>query len=257
LGSGSTGNALYMESGPTRVLIDAGLSAREVARRMSLVGLDPVQLEAVIVTHEHSDHVKGVRALSRTTGVPVLMSEPTRAECRFPENDIRWGQTISSSEPFQVGQIEFHPFSIPHDGVDTFGLTIHAEGIRVGLVTDLGHINRLVAEKLRGCDMIVIESNHDIDMLRAGPYPWPLKQRIASRLGHLSNDEVARWIREDFDGQAQYLVLAHLSRQCNHPELARLSALRALSSRGHSFFPGAEQRVKVAYHDRPTQWFEF
>jgi phosphoribosyl 1,2-cyclic phosphodiesterase len=102
----------------------------------------------------------------------------------------------------------------------------------------------------------MIESNHDRDMLKVGPYPWPLKQRIASSTGHLSNDETARWIREDFDGRARYLVLAHLSRQCNHPELARLCAIQALQSHGSLFYPDAERRLKVAYHDRPTEWFE-
>lgn len=258
LGSGSSGNAVYIEAGETRVLIDVGLSAKETARRMTEAGIDPAGLTGIVVTHEHADHVKGVHVMSKTASVPVFISEATRSELRFPRgaNGIRWGETISSSQSFQIGSLDFHPFTVPHDGVDTFAFTVESEGVKVGVVTDLGYITQLVAERLRGSNLIVVESNHDRDMLKVGPYPWPLKQRIASNLGHLSNDETARWIREDFDGKAQYLVLAHLSRQCNHPELARLSALQALDSHGSLFYPDADRRVKVAYHDRATEWFE-
>ena len=258
LGSGSSGNALYIESGDTSVLVDVGLSAKETARRMTEAGLNPTRLNAIVVTHEHSDHIKGVRVMSKTAGVPVFISEATRAESQFPGggDGIRFGEVICSSQPFQVGSLDFHPFTIPHDGIDTFAFTVESERVKLGIVTDLGYITNLVAERLRGSHLVMIESNHDRDMLKVGPYPWPLKQRIASNTGHLSNDETARWLREDFDGRAQYIVLAHLSRQCNHPELARLSAIQALESHGPLFYPDAERRVKVALPDRPTEWFE-
>jgi phosphoribosyl 1,2-cyclic phosphodiesterase len=258
LGSGSSGNALYIESGATSVLVDVGLSAKETARRLLEVGIDSAKLTAIVVTHEHADHVKGVRVMSKTAAVPVFISDATRDECRFAGGGLgmQWGEMISSSRSFQIGSLDFHPFTIPHDGIDTFAFTVESEGVKVGIVTDLGYITQLVAERLRGCNFIVIESNHDKDMLKVGPYPWPLKQRIASNSGHLSNDETARWLREDFDGRAEYLVLAHLSRQCNHPELARLSALQALATHGSLFFPDAERRVKIAQQDRATEWFE-
>ena len=258
LGSGSSGNVLYIESGATSALIDLGLSAKETARRMTEAGVDPTRLSAIVITHEHSDHVKGARVFASTADVPVFMSEATRAECKFPDNGkkIPWGEPIASGEPFQIGSLNFYPFTIPHDGVDTFALTIESEGVKVGVVTDLGYITQLVAERLRGSTLVLIESNHDRDMLKVGPYPWSVKQRIASNVGHLSNDETARWIREDFDGQAEYLVLAHLSRRCNHPELARLSALQALECHGSLFFPRAEERVRIALPDRASEWFE-
>ncbi|HWP44622.1 MAG TPA: MBL fold metallo-hydrolase [Blastocatellia bacterium] len=258
LGSGSSGNAIYVESGETGVLVDAGLSAKETVRRLTEVGIETSRLTAIVVTHEHADHVKGVRVLSKTAAVPVFISDATRSECRFAGGGegMRWGEAITSSEPFQIGSLDFHPFAIPHDGIDTFAITVHSQGVKVAIVTDLGYITKLVAERVRGSDLVVIESNHDRDMLKVGPYPWPLKQRIASNTGHLSNDETARWIREDFDGRARYLVLAHLSRQCNHPELARLCALQALATHGTLFFPDAENHVKVAHPDRPSQWFE-
>jgi len=258
LGSGSSGNVLYIESGATSVLVDCGLSGKETARRMTDLGLDPTKLSGVVITHEHTDHMKGTRVLCSTAEVPVYMSEATRVECKFSDDGekIPWGQTIASSEPFAIGSLNFYPFSIPHDGVDTFAFTVESAGIKVGAVTDLGYISQLVAEQLRGCTLVLIESNHDRDMLKVGPYPWSVKQRIASNVGHLSNDETARWIRHDFDGQAEYLVLAHLSRHCNHPELARLAALQALDYHGSLFFPRAEDRVRIALPDRVSEWFE-
>jgi len=258
LGSGSSGNVLYIESGATSALVDLGLSAKETARRMTGAGVDPTSLSAIVITHEHSDHVKGARVFSSTAQVPIFMSDATRVVCNFPENGqkVQWGETVTSSEPFQIGSLNFHPFTIPHDGIDTFALTVESEGVKVGVVTDLGYITQLVAERLRGSTLVVIESNHDRDMLKVGPYPWSVKQRIASNVGHLSNDETSRWIREDFDGQAEYLVLAHLSRHCNHPELARLSALQALDRHGSLFFRRAEERVRIAPPDRASEWFE-
>ena len=259
LGSGSSGNALYLESGGTSALVDVGLSAKETARRLSEAGVDATRINAIVITHEHADHIKGVRVFSKTTSAPVFISQETRAECRWQggTQGVRWGEAISSSAPFQVGALDFHPFTIPHDGIDTFAYTVESAGVKIGIVTDLGYITQLVAERLRGCNLIVMESNHDKDMLKVGPYPWSLKQRIASNTGHLSNDETARWLREDFDGRAEYLVLAHLSKQCNHPELARLSALEALDRRGSLFFQQAERRVKIAAQDCASEWFEF
>src|SRR5262249_42442161 len=135
LGSGSTGNALYVESGATRVLVDAGLSGKETARRMTEVGLDPSSLTAIVITHEHTDHVKGAQVLSKTTGVPVFISQATREQVNFPrEGDgITWGESITSSTPFGIGSLEFHPFNIPHDGVDTFAFTVESGGVKASM----------------------------------------------------------------------------------------------------------------------------
>jgi phosphoribosyl 1,2-cyclic phosphodiesterase len=257
LGSGSNGNALFIESGATRVLVDCGLSAKETACRMTAAGLDPTRLDGIVITHEHTDHMKGVRVVSKTANAPAFLSDLTREQCNFGRNGegMVWGERIESSRPFRIGTIDFHPFTIPHDGADTFAVAIESGGVKIGIVTDLGYITRLVAEKLHGCDLVIMESNHDREMLKVGPYPWSVKQRIASTTGHLSNDETARWIREDFDCRAQYLVLAHLSRHCNHPELARLAALQALDAHGSLFFQNAESRVKVAPSDGPSEWF--
>jgi phosphoribosyl 1,2-cyclic phosphodiesterase len=258
LGSGSTGNALFVESGATRVLVDCGLSAKETAIRMTAAGMDPTNLDGIVLTHEHADHVKGTRVMSKTASAPVYISEQTRVQTNFGHGGegIIWGERIESGQPFQIGTLNFHPFTIPHDGVDTLAFAVESQGIKVAMVTDLGYISRLVAERLKGCDLIIMESNYDREMLKVGPYPWSVKQRIASTTGHLSNDETAKWIRNDFDGQAQYLVLAHLSRHCNHPELARLAALEALDSHGSLFYQRPERRLRIAPNDRPSEWFE-
>jgi len=258
LGSGSTGNALYIESGATRVIVDCGMSGKEAASRMTNAGLDPTRLDAIVVTHEHIDHMRGVRVMSKTAGARVFVSDVTRAHCNFGRDTegILWGEAIESSKPFQIGTLDFHPFTIPHDGADNFAFTVQSRGVKIGMATDLGYITRLLTERFRGSDLIVIESNYDREMLKAGPYPWSVKQRIGGTTGHLSNDETARWIREGFDGTARYLVLAHLSRHCNHPELARLSALEALDKLGSLFFQNAEGRLKIAPPDRPSEWFE-
>ena len=219
LGSGSTGNAVLIVAGETRVLVDAGLSAKEIARRLALVGEDVRQLNAVLVTHEHGDHAGGLRVLLRTVDCPVYISAKT------------------------------------HDAVDNFGFTATHQGVKIATLMDFGHITTLVSERLRGCAAIVVESNHSRDMLKAcDAYPWELKQRILSRLGHLSNEDVADWIREGFDGVAKYLVLAHLSQRANNPYLAQITAEVALQERFPLFH--ADTAVSLSFPREPTPWIE-
>ena len=258
LGSSSAGNSVLIQSGETSVLVDCGFSAKEMNRRLLAVGADPTRLSGIVITHEHSDHIKGVSVLARATGTPVYLSAAVRDIFDFGpgRGEINFADPITSSQPFQIGALDFYPFSVPHDAVDPFAFTVRAAGVKAACVTDLGYYTQLVAECLRDCDCIVIESNHDLEMLRIGPYPWVLKQRVMSRQGHVSNDELARFLREDFDGKAEHLILAHLSRTTNHPDIARLSALHALESRGTLFFRDAEKRLKLARHDRPIDWIE-
>ena len=259
LGSGSAGNSTLIVAGETRVLIDCGLSARETVRRIQSVGEDPARLDAVIVTHEHGDHARGLAMLCKTLQIPVYISDLTFNACDLGDRSkyVRRGEAICCSQDFEVGSFRFSPFAVPHDAADPMAFTVEAGGAKMGIAVDLGYINRLAAEKLRGCDLLVIEANHEIEMLRACTfYPWALKQRILSKHGHMSNDEMARFLLEDFDGKADTIVLAHLSQNTNHPDVARLAAIQALQQRAPLFSADAERRVRIAPYNRPCEWIE-
>ena len=230
LGSGSSGNTTLVSDGTTHILVDVGLSGRETARRLREYGLEPGQISAIVVSHEHGDHCRGVGPFAKNLDIPVFMTESafSHSEIKLDSRKVR---RITSGECFEVYGIEFTSFPVPHDSVDPLGFVIGKDGIKIGIILDLGYLSNLVLERLKGCDGIVIESNHDVRMLKVGPYPWALKQRVMSRRGHLSNDSVARYLANDFDGKAAHVVLAHLSKHNNLPELALLSAKTALEER--------------------------
>jgi len=259
LASGSSGNATLIVAGGARVLIDCGLSARETIKRIQAVGEDPARLDAIVVTHEHSDHARGLMSLSKALNARVCISTAALDACNLGEKAkfIRRGEVISPSQDFEIGAFRFSPFAIPHDAADPMAFTVEANGVKMGIAVDLGYIDPLVATALRGSDVLIIEANHEVEMLRACAfYPWALKQRIMSRQGHTSNDEMARFLRDDFDGKAEHIMLAHLSRNTNHPAIARLAAVQALEARSPLFSAGAEKRVKVASYDGPSDWIE-
>lgn len=259
LGSGSSGNATLLVAGETRVLIDCGLSARETARRIRDVGEDPGRLDAILITHEHGDHAGGLVALSKLLAVPIYISTAALVACNLGEKIkfIRRGEHITSAQDFEIGAFQFRPFTIPHDAADPMAFTVQAHGTKLGIAVDLGHINQLAAERFRGADALIIEANHEVEMLRACTfYPWALKQRIMSRHGHTSNDEMARFLKEDFDGKAEHIILAHLSQNTNHPDIARLAAIQALQERAPLFSAQAERRVQIAPYRSPGQWIE-
>src|SRR5918911_4772931 len=268
LGSGSTGNAVLIAAGETRVLVDAGLSAKEIVRRLALVGCDAARLDGVIVTHEHGDHAGGLRVLLKSLSCPVYVSGATReayvGERHGVSNDEPRKRAdalrdctveISSSRDFRIGEIDFHPFTIPHDAADNFGFTATHAGVKLATLWDFGCITTLIEERLRGCAAIVIESNHSRDMLKAcAVYPWELKQRILSRTGHLSNEDVAAWLREAYDGGAQHIVLAHLSQRANNPYVAKIAAETALRERSPLFQTDTE--ISLSFPKEPTPWIE-
>ncbi len=232
LASGSRGNSTVLAGGRTRLLVDAGLSCRETLRRMRRAGEDPEALDGILVSHEHSDHISGVPVLSRVLKLPVYVSEATyHSWARNHENGLQRVEFFSPGRRFQLGDIQVEPFTIPHDSADPVGFSFRTEGIKIAIVTDLGYVPASVADHVRGCEVLMVESNHDLDMLRFGPYPWQVKQRVMSRVGHLSNDALADFLVNDYDGTAAFLVLAHLSQENNHPEIARRAAERALGRR--------------------------
>jgi phosphoribosyl 1,2-cyclic phosphodiesterase len=230
LGSGSRGNATLAEFGRTRLLVDAGLSARELARRLERVGVAPSSIEAVLLSHEHEDHTRGAERFSRLHGVRVMCSVRTlEAMDRSPTHFAAW-LPLAAGRREDVAGVEVDPFSVPHDAADPLGFVLGGEGRRFGIATDLGHVTTLVVERLRGCNVLMVESNHDDRMLLDGPYPWHLKQRVSGRLGHLSNREAATLLRETIDGECHAVVLAHLSETNNTHALARRSAAAAVAT---------------------------
>ncbi len=271
LGSGSTGNSVLISTEKTNVLVDAGMSAREILRRLGEMGVSPDSLDAVLVTHEHSDHAGGLRVLLRSVDCPVYISKATedsfydtRAGGLNGDSESSKRQTalrertveIESTREFRIGDLDFEPFSVPHDAADNFGFVAKKDGVRVATLMDFGHITDLIKEKLTGCDAIVVESNHSRDMLRAcSVYTWELKQRIMSRTGHLSNEDLGDWLQNDFDGRARHIVLAHLSQRANEPHLARLMAETALQMRAPLF--RAETKITISHHKQPTEWIAF
>ena len=307
LASGSKGNATVISAGTTSILVDAGLSCRELLRRMASVGQDPAALTAILITHEHLDHVSGLAVLARRLNVPVFFTEAThrawvrmltprktmtyaqwleqmareRAQrtaepppphlpahlhleaAREPETAVREELHADSpdTEPceaeedkpaarrdpaflpaveyfragqrFSIGDIDVSPFTIPHDAADPCGFVFHArkESLRMAVATDLGYVPPNVKLALKDVDVLLLESNHDLEMLKDGPYPWSVKQRVLSRVGHLSNAAAAEFLLRDYDGGAHTIVLGHLSEHNNLPELARLAAEKAIGDR--------------------------
>ncbi|HTX76324.1 MAG TPA: MBL fold metallo-hydrolase [Terracidiphilus sp.] len=311
LASGSKGNCTVISGGNTRILVDAGLSCRELFRRMEQAGEDPRTLNAILVTHEHQDHVNGLAVTARKLGIPVYFTEATHrewmrwvtprrrmtyaewleqcrrqaaerqgeasgasaefedseceatavsidaqeatessAEAKPAKPDPTWLPAVEyfqAGQPFHVGDIAVSPFTIPHDATDPVGFVFQAEGVRLALATDLGYIPPNVKAQLKGVDLLLLESNHDLDMLRDGPNPWQVKQRVLSRVGHLSNDATAEYLEGSYDGQATWIILGHLSESNNLPELARLAAERALNGRASLL----GNRLLIAHQHEP------
>jgi phosphoribosyl 1,2-cyclic phosphodiesterase len=265
LASGSKGNSTLVASSRTRILVDAGLSCRELMKRLQMANEDPATIDALLITHEHQDHVQGVAVLARKLGVPVYFTQAThRAWMRWmmPQKRLTYAawlalrqQPPGVEEPpvavekaedpcslpgveyfaagsgFSIGDIVVTPFTIPHDAADPVGFVFESDGVRMAIATDLGYMPPNVKMAIRNCDVLMLESNHDLEMLRDGPYPWSVKQRVMSRVGHLSNEAASDFLEKNYDGNASYVVLAHLSESNNLPELARVTAERALRDR--------------------------
>jgi len=250
LASSSSGNAALVASTRTRLLIDAGLSRKDTFERLATVGISPESLDAILITHEHSDHVSGLPAIAKKLDIPVFVS-------RLTAPAIPWGEFTPKLELFQavstfvIGDIEISSFTIPHDAVDPVGFSLCAEGIKVSIATDLGYLPDSVRFKLAGSDVLLLESNHDIEMLKVGPYPWSVKQRVMGRMGHLSNEVACNFVRDSLDTRTTTLILGHLSEHNNHPELVRLMGSQALE--GRALFT----RLVVAVPGKATEAFRY
>ncbi len=233
LGSGSRGNATYIESGGTGILIDAGMSGIELQKRLASVGVALSALAAILVTHEHNDHIQSVGVLSRRVKIPVYANEATFAAASKTVNRLYSYNEFETGTPFHFRNLEIHPFAISHDTEDPVGFRISDGDVSLGYCTDTGKVSRLMRHRLASCQALVLESNHDIAMLQHGSYPPYLKQRIRSSHGHLDNVESAAFLRELLHEELQHVVLAHLSEENNHPEIALHGALDVLQDKHH------------------------
>ena len=252
LGSGSGGNCTYVASRSTGILIDAGLSGRATAQRLAEIGVSLDSIAAICVTHEHSDHTSGLGVLHRDGRVKLYANSGTLSglDERFKEKALQWN-VFSTGSAFPIGDLTINPFTVPHDAYDPVGFIISQGGAQTGVVTDMGMATGLIRERLRGCNALVVESNHDEAMLKAANRPWHLKQRIIGRQGHLSNRHAADLLTEIAGPHLQAVFLAHLSGECNDPELARRTVADALATGGHPHV-----RVMIAPPDRVSEVWE-
>lgn len=236
LGSGSRGNSVLVESGDVRLLVDAGFSGRDMERRLAAVEVDPGSVSTLFVTHDHSDHTRGMGIVARRWGIPLYLTEPTRRACAKLLDGSETVRSYGSTEPVEIGGLEIAPFLTVHDAVDPIAVTVteRSTGLKLGIATDLGRATTAVRHALQGCDLLILESNHDEIMLRECHYPWSVKARIGSAHGHLSNRAAAELAGELYHEKLCAVVLAHLSEAANDPELAREVVGGVLSRRRYT-----------------------
>ena len=253
LASSSSGNCTLICSGRTRLLVDAGLSRKETFERIKALGVEPASLTAILITHEHSDHIAGLPVLAKKRNgvqLPIYISQLTAPA-------VPWGdcepilETFQAGASFTIGDIDVTSFTIPHDAADPVGYSFRTEGIKISIATDLGYLPDSVRVHLRGSDLLMLESNHDLEMLKVGPYPWAIKQRVMSRVGHLTNDAASSFIRDELDTRTSTLILGHISEHNNHPALVEQAAAQALN--GRALFT----RLVLADGRRGTETFTY
>ncbi|MGD2124724.1 MAG: MBL fold metallo-hydrolase [Desulfobacteraceae bacterium] len=247
LASGSSGNACYVETAQARILIDAGLSCRELISRLKLIEVDPETLDALIITHEHLDHIKGAGPLSRLLDIPVYINGSTLRKGIRVLGNLSKPVTVRTGQTFVINGLAIETFTKCHDAADPMGILIASEGVRLGLITDLGRSTRLVEDRLSGCHALILEFNHDERMLEEGPYPLEVKRRIKGPDGHLSNQQAAELATAVCDDKLDLVMLAHLSAQNNLPEKALGALSNALMRSGR-----VNTRILMSHQEYPA-----
>jgi len=247
LGSGSSGNCAYVETDEVRILVDAGFSPRQIRQRLAGIARTPENLSAILITHEHTDHICGLAGLADKLGIPVYCNRDTKDEVERVIGLRAEFNVFTTGGSFEIGDVTVETFSIPHDAQDPVGFLLHTSEGKIGFATDLGHFTRLVGERVRHAKALVLESNHDVKMLQECPRrPWSLKQRILGRHGHLSNEACANAVEDIMSGGLRHLYLGHLSRECNRPELAQRVVQERLQRLG-----AAHTRLEITSQNVP------
>jgi phosphoribosyl 1,2-cyclic phosphodiesterase len=222
LGSGSNGNCAYLETDETRILIDAGFSARQIRQRLASIGRTPENLTGILVTHEHVDHIQGLTVLCDKLKIPIYCNRETQEAMEFQLSAKFDCRLFTTGASFEIGDVLVETFAIPHDAQDPVGYLLRTQTANIGFLTDLGHVTKLIVERIRSANVLVLEANHDVKMLQdCVRRPWSLKQRILGRHGHLSNEAAADCAEQIMSADLRHLYLGHLSRECNKPELAQ------------------------------------
>ncbi len=254
--SGSSGNCLFISSGSTRILIDAGLSCKKITEALNSIGESPQDIDALLITHEHSDHIRGVGTFSKRFGVPVYANYSTWAAMEAYVENVSAENRVSfvTGEKFGVGDIEIEAFNIPHDAVEPVGYNFYINGRKITTATDIGHVNKNLLSSIENSELILLESNHDVELLKVGPYPWHLKRRILSDVGHLSNEMAGKVVAYLASKGTKRFLLGHLSRENNFPELAYQTVCNALRERNIRI--GSDIFLDVALRDRVGQVIE-
>jgi phosphoribosyl 1,2-cyclic phosphodiesterase len=251
LASGSKGNAIYFGTKKTRLLIDAGIGARTVAALLSEINVDLSDIDAILITHEHTDHIKGLASLAMKYKIPVFANADTAKAIVEVLGECPKFKIFSTGETFEFGDIEIHPFSIQHDTLDPVAFTMKTGSHKIGICTDLGFATTLVKKHLQECDYLYIEANHQPSMVHASSRPQIYKQRVLSRQGHLSNDQCADLLGDVVHSDLKHIHLAHLSQECNRPDLALEIVKKKLDEIGYQI------DISIAYQDRRSQEIAF
>jgi phosphoribosyl 1,2-cyclic phosphodiesterase len=252
LGSGSGGNCAYIETAETRILVDAGFSPRQIRKRLESIGRVPEKLNAILVTHEHSDHVQGLAGIAAKLKIPIYCNRATQEAFEFQLETKFECRRFETGASFEIGDLLVDSFAIPHDAQDPVGFLIRTPAGNIGFVTDLGHATKLVLERVKPANVLVLESNHDVKMLQDCPRrSWSLKQRILGRHGHLSNEAAAEAAAHIMSAELKHLYLAHLSRECNRPELAHYVMAEQLHHIG-----AKHVHLQTAAQDEPCKTLE-
>ena len=251
LASGSKGNCVYLGTASTKILIDAGISTKAIRQRLKAIGVALEEIDAVLITHEHSDHIQALDVLGCKMRIPVFANSDTAKAIHEILNECPRFKIFSTGETFEFGDLEVHPFSVQHDAVDPVAFTVRTSGLKLGFCTDLGFVTSLVSNQLQGCDYLYVESNHEPSMVHASARPNTYKQRVLSRQGHLSNEECAKLIELAYHKGLKHVHLAHLSSECNAPEAALKRILDRLNALN------ASTEVSIAYQDAVSKGITF